>query len=114
MEDNTRTDLNELIRPDSQDVSSQLKKVASLPELKPHFIVKEYCGRARRESQTVYLEEKFNRDTTDRDVRDDLVKHTHQHRQSRGLIERFAFIGGAVVGGAIGLYIYGSGGNGGE
>ena len=111
MEDHKGTDLNTFIRSDSSDASDQLvgtlKKIPSLPQLKPHFIVKEYCGRPRRESQTLYLEERVNRSGDD-----DLDEHEKQNNKpSRGITERIALIGGAFVGGAIGLYMYGSSGD---
>ena len=40
-------------------VGNALPRVPSFPKLKPHFIITEYYGKTRRESQTFYLEEKY-------------------------------------------------------
>lgn len=112
MEDNKGTDLNDLVHDDfsstsgtSGTVGTSIKKVPSLPELKPHFIVKEYCGRPRRESQTLYLEGNFKKENIDENDRKKQKK-----KQSGGMMERVALLGGAMLGGALGLYIYGSNG----
>mgnify|MGYP000707657157 CR=1 FL=1 len=102
MGDDKGKDLTEYLRPDVSDTG--MKKVPSLPQLKPHFIVKEYCGRARRESQTLYLEDKINTQEID-----DNKEEKQNNKRSGGFFERAALIGGAVVGGALGIYVFSSG-----
>jgi len=98
-----KTDLNNLLHNDFSNIIESIKKVPSLPELKPHFIVKEYCGRPRRESHTLYLEENVVKDKIDENDMDKQKK-----KQSGGIIEKMALFGGVMFGGAIGLYIYGT------
>ena len=109
MEDKNGTDLSKLVHADftgtTGTTGNSMKKVPSLPELKPHFIVKEYCGRPRRESQTLYLEEKIPKEQIDENDRE-----KQKNKRSSGVMERMALLGGAMIGGALGLYIYGGSG----
>lgn len=96
---------------ESSESETSLKKVPSLPQLKPHFIVKEYCGNPRRESQILFLENSVKRDGSI--LTDEIDKIDCEKQKIKlpgGLIEKVALFGGAVVGGMIGLYVYGKAG----
>lgn len=91
-----------------------IQRVPSLPQLKPHFIVKEYCGRPRRESQTLYLKETVKHIPDTIDNIDDSIDNKTSHYTSKNkssVAEKVALLGGAIVGGMIGLYIYGKSSN---
>lgn len=89
---------------DTNDVDDNMKHHQSLPDLKPHFIIKEYYGTPKRESQNVYLEEKIQKNNKDtvKNKKQKIHKDTHT-----SIFDKVVLIGGAIAGGAIGLYIFG-------
>lgn len=100
-------------------VGNSLPRVPSFPKLKPHFIIKEYYGKVRRESQTFYLEEKYCQSPnalksnieanviSSIDNRDIILSQTKQPKpkQPKSMFESVALFGGAFVGGMLGLYV---------
>lgn len=94
----------------SEEGDDAIVRSNSLCELKAHFIVKEYYGVPRRESQTFYIEEKLringnidNIDNIDNGNSNAII----QYSIPRLLVDNIALFGGAVVGGAFGLWLLG-------
>ena len=85
-------------------------------DLKPHFIIKEYCGRNKIKRVPFYLEEKLIQPKLDDETPTDTPKNTQKKNLTRkekkaqstrlGLFRNMALLGGAMVGGVIGLYVY--------
>jgi hypothetical protein len=88
------------------DNSSAMVRSNSLCELKPHFIIKEYYGVPRRESQTFFIEEKIKKISSGNvEIKGiEGVEGDLKRISSSSLLDNIALLGGAFVGGAVGLW----------
>lgn len=97
---------------DKEGDISIMHETQLLPTLKPHFIVKEYYGRTRRESQTFYLEEEIIQDSKEFPSPSIIDQQIHklqpkdQNYIFPPILEQIALVGGVVLGSVVGLYVY--------
>lgn len=129
MEEENGTDLSKFLRSSyDSDAEETMKRVPSLPQIKPHFIVMEYCGRRSSRNdcdfKPVYLEEKINpmkektenknESESESDDQEDpenpasriALKPLESIWCKKSFLEKSALIGGTIIGGAIGIYLY--------
>jgi hypothetical protein len=98
-----------------------IPRVPSFPKMKPHFIIKEYYGKSRRESQSFYLEEKYCQSQRPKSIVANAIQESItsnalsnaivgvdggiSRNKQRSMLENVALFGGAFVGGILGLYV---------